>query len=103
MKSSILDKIPNCILDPEGVFKYIQIYVKQTFSEDSKFVIRGYKKCHFHDDNFQDFKRNSYFTLGELDSLGVSKEVEVNCVGGGRVNINPTLKTILVYGYSQGI
>jgi hypothetical protein len=53
MKTNILDKIPNCILDPKGVFKYIQIHVKS--SDDQKHVVRGYKKHPYHDDNFQDF------------------------------------------------
>lgn len=55
MKSNILDKIPNCKLDANGVFKYIQINVKATFSTESKFVVRGYKKHKFHADNFDDF------------------------------------------------
>jgi len=54
--ASILEKIPNVKIDPNGIFKYIQIYVKNPFSGDSKYVIRGFKKYKFHLDNFNDFQ-----------------------------------------------
>ena len=55
MKSNILDKIPNTIIDSHGVFKYIQIYVRSLTSEDYKYVVRGYKKFSFHADNYDYF------------------------------------------------
>jgi hypothetical protein len=55
MKSNILDKIPNVILDPHGVFKYIQISVKCLVSDESKSVVRGYKKYSYHADNYNNF------------------------------------------------
>jgi phosphohistidine phosphatase len=43
------------------------------------------------------------FIVEEVNSLGIGDNVEIKCVGGGRVNIKDDKKTILVYGYSQGI
>jgi hypothetical protein len=40
--------------------------------------------------------------LEELNNLGISDEVQITCVGGGRVNVNDETKKLLVYGYSQG-
>jgi hypothetical protein len=101
--NNILDKIQNCILDTKGVFKYIQIYVKETYSDKSKYVVRGYKKHPYHDDNFQDFTSMLLFNIGEIDNLGLAGAVEFKCVGGGRVNVKDDEKSVLVYGYSQGI
>ncbi len=57
MKSTtnILDRIPNVILDPNGVFKYIQIFVRNTTTNESKHVVRGYNKFKYHADNYADF------------------------------------------------
>ncbi len=38
-------------------------------------------------------------TIEETSGLGIDSE----CIGGGRVNIKENEKSILVYGYSQGI
>lgn len=46
--SEPLDKIPDVIIDPNGVFKYILVYVHDDNSKQSKPIVRGYKKCKFH-------------------------------------------------------
>ena len=53
--SNLLDKIPNVILDPNGVFKYIQIFVRDKSTNESKNVVRGYQKFKFHADNYEFF------------------------------------------------
>lgn len=93
--SNILSKIPDCIIDSNGVFKYIQIYIKDIFENKSKYIVRGFKKYKFHADNFYDF---SNIELPKYDAL---KFIEFECVGGGRLDINQENKTIFVYGYSQ--
>jgi hypothetical protein len=59
MKSSntlnILDKIPSVKLDPNGIFKYIQILIKNKNSGESKHVVRGFGKFKYHADNYDDF------------------------------------------------
>jgi phosphohistidine phosphatase len=94
--SAILDRIQNCIIDSHGIFKYIQIQVKEINDASlSKYVVRGYLKHKFHADNFDDFSK-------EIEnSKDLHKLVEYECVGGGRININKDDKTIFVYGYSQ--
>jgi phosphohistidine phosphatase len=94
-KENILDQIPSCVIDPHGVFKYIQISVVDSNNENnSKIVVRGYTKYTFHVDNYGDFQQ-------EITELDLDKLVEYNCLGGGRININEKNKTIKVYGYSK--
>lgn len=102
--STALEKIPNVIIDSNGIFKYIQIYVRDIFTDESKYVIRGYKKHKFHADNFADFSNSNLIIniiLVELPKLEITKSVEYECVGGGRVDVNESDKRIFVYGYSQ--
>ena len=57
MKSNILDNIPNCKIDSNGVFKYIQIIVQETYdSSNVKYVVRGFKKYSYHKENYADFQ-----------------------------------------------
>jgi len=59
MKSSntlnILDIIPNVKLDQNGIFKYIQILIKNNYTGESKHVVRGFAKFKYHADNYDDF------------------------------------------------
>jgi hypothetical protein len=50
------DKIPNCKIDQEGVFKYIQILIKSSSSNEKKYVVRGYLKYDYHAKNYADFQ-----------------------------------------------
>jgi len=63
MKTSCLDKIKNSKIDQHGVFKYIQIYVRDIFTNEYKNVIRGYKKYKYHADNYSDFVNSKFFYL----------------------------------------
>jgi len=55
MNSSVLPKIKNCLIDLEGVFKYIQIHCTDSATKDSKIVVRGFKICEFHPDIYDKF------------------------------------------------
>lgn len=50
-----LDFIPECLLDEEGLFKYILI--KATIGGDVKFLVRGHARHDFHDDIFQAYRQ----------------------------------------------
>jgi hypothetical protein len=53
--SSILDRIPNVKIDPHGVFKYIQIFIRNPSDNESKHIVRGAKKFSYHADNYDAF------------------------------------------------
>ena len=63
MNSNILGKIKNCIIDNEGVFKYIQINCSENLTKESKIVVRGYKSCSFHADIYEKFQSIILFYL----------------------------------------
>ena len=54
LKSKILDKIKDCIIDNDGVFKYIQVNIKDTSTLESLCVVRGHLIHEYHNDNFDD-------------------------------------------------
>ncbi|KAI1730799.1 janus/Ocnus family (Ocnus) domain-containing protein [Ditylenchus destructor] len=85
-----LASIPNVDIDPSGVFKYILIKVSSKSSDANKLIVRGYQRCSYHADIFDEVKH----------SAGTS--FKLKCLGGGRINHDSTNKKILVYGYSQG-
>ena len=87
--SITLNDIPNVDMDDSGVFKYIQIKLKHTQSEQEKIIIRGYEECEYHADIFD---RVAPF----LQNAGI----QCFCLGGGR--IRRTDEEIFVYGYSVG-
>lgn len=62
LNKKILDTIPNCIIDQDGIFKYIQIRVKSSSTNESKYVVRGYSKYDYHAKNYADFQ-SIYFRL----------------------------------------
>lgn len=106
---NVISLIPNCKLSPHGifffhlgVFKYIQIYVKESLSNEAKYVVRGYLKHAYHADIYATFNCINFINKAELAELKLNNTVESECVGGGRINIDQNKKTILVYGYSQG-
>ncbi len=104
--NKILNIIPDCIIDKDGVFKYVQILVKSLSTHETKYVVRGYAKYDYHAKNFADFKSTlliNTFNLGELNKLGVFKDVSIKCIGGGRIQIDKLKKTIFVYGYSKSM
>ena len=55
-KNKVLDLIPNCIIDQDGIFKYIQIMVKSLSTNEWKHVVRGYRKYDYHAKIYSDFQ-----------------------------------------------
>lgn len=89
-----LKSIPTVSIDSEGVFKYVLIKVHKTeegAADSEKFIVRGFKWGPFHADIYE-------ATQEKIEKLGL----ETECVGGGRIEHNPSEKKLKVYGYSQG-
>ena len=63
LNSKILDKIKDCIIDQDGVFKYIQVNIKDISTAETKCVVRGYLIHEYHSDNFDDLKGMYYIRL----------------------------------------
>ena len=84
---SLKEDIPIVKIDPEGVYKYVQI------SYNNKIYLRGRADCKYHKGIYKKF-------ITELKNAG-KKEVKTKCLGGGRIKTDPQKKTIFVYGYSN--
>lgn len=82
-----LDSIPICSIDPEGVFKYVQIQC------NGKIYVRGRIKCKYHKGVYKTF-------LAELAAINMS-QLKTKVLGGGRMEVNPNEKKISVYGFSN--
>ncbi|XP_041975138.1 14 kDa phosphohistidine phosphatase-like [Aricia agestis] len=90
--SSAANNIPLVDIDPSGVFKYILINVydkEKNEAEPQKVIVRGYKRCEYHADIFD-----------EVQAKHSSLDLEP--LGGGRISHDPENKKIHIYGYSQG-
>ncbi|XP_011188083.1 sex-regulated protein janus-A [Zeugodacus cucurbitae] len=90
MADAKLAAVPSVDIE-EGVFKYVLIKVYGKDESSHKNIVRGYADCQWHSDIYD---RSSESCKG----LGL----ETECLGGGRIEHNPDLKLIKVYGYSQG-
>ena len=89
-------EIKGAILDTEGVFKYIQIDIKNQKTNESKVVIRGWRSSAFHADILAKFE---YQECQDMED-----QLTCSCPGGGRIehtNEEGNHK-IHIYGYSQG-
>ena len=85
---SLPEKIPLVKIDPEGVYKYVQI------SYNNKIYLRGRADCKFHKGIYKKFKT-------ELKNAGKTDFNNAKCLGGGRIKTEPEKKTIFVYGFSN--
>ncbi|CAJ0594044.1 unnamed protein product [Cylicocyclus nassatus] len=83
-----LSNVPDVDIDPSGTFKYVLIKCTDPSSKEEKHIVRGYGRCTFHDDIFQEVRG------------AVGSECKLKCVGGGRIKHGN--KDLFVYGYSQG-
>ncbi|GBP44580.1 14 kDa phosphohistidine phosphatase [Eumeta japonica] len=88
---SALESIPKVDIDPSGVFKYIliEVHKEENNSESSVTIVRGYKRCNYHSDIFDEVQE-------KLESF------DCEPLGGGRISHEPDNKKIHIYGYSQG-
>ncbi|EGT39620.1 hypothetical protein CAEBREN_04563 [Caenorhabditis brenneri] len=94
LRTSILFSPATLLHKPKLIFKKIfrdcRLEVTDSSTKEQKYVVRGYYRCHFHDDILQEVKGSAPSGL------------KLKCVGGGRIKHDDTDKDILVYGYSQG-
>ena len=80
-------------LDEGGKFKYIQIkIVNKKDPNDSRIILRGYKKCKFHDQIYKTFMENANVTLDDPYNYEV--------VGGGKIEFKEDNKKIYLSGQS---
>jgi len=95
MVDTKLEAVPNVDIDEEGVFKYvlIKVYAEQKAdgTEPSKLIVRGYQRCQWHSDIYDEATK-------PIQCLGLDTE----CLGGGRIDHRPSAKKLKIYGYSQG-
>lgn len=93
MSSEIsLDSIPDVKLD-NGRFKYVLIKVHDKQNESlSKLIVRGTASASYHSDIYE----------AEMGRIESNKNLETECLGGGRIIHNPDCGEIKVFGYSQG-
>uniref|UniRef100_A0A914V6T3 14 kDa phosphohistidine phosphatase n=1 Tax=Plectus sambesii TaxID=2011161 RepID=A0A914V6T3_9BILA len=85
-----MDSVENVDIDGSGKFKYILIKVTDKTGKDSKFIVRGYGRCEFHDKIMEEVTS----ALGDKYTL--------DCVGGGKIVHHPDKKQLAVFGESQG-
>jgi len=86
-----MDSIADVDIDASGKFKYILIEIKCPKTKQSKMIVRGYSHCGYHADIFD-----------HVSPAMESKGFHCDCVGGGRIDHDPSRKLLHVYGYSQG-
>lgn len=91
MASSKLDQIPNVDIDPSGRFKYILIQVTDPETKAEKYIVRGYKSCPYHVDILETVEPSIH-----------KLKCKAKCVGGGRILHKPEVRSIFIFGYSQG-
>lgn len=61
MSTSSLEAVPKVDIDPSGVFKYIlmKVYDKEKNNEEPSItVLRGYKRCNYHSDIYDEVNRH---------------------------------------------
>ena len=92
-------EIKGAILDKEGDYKYIQIFIKDTKTFKTKTVVRGYKSCNSHIEILQKFM---YQELQEVPRMSF-KRLLIWCPGGGQIRKTCTdqERKIIVYGTSS--
>lgn len=65
--------------------------MKDPETKAEKYIVRGYKSCEYHADIFD-----------LVEPSIVDHKCKAKCVGGGRIRHDSDVKSILIYGYSQG-
>ena len=91
--SSVLaSSVHEVVIDPSGIFKYIQIRVTGNNGVGERILIRGHTHCKYHDDILQMYRQ---------PLLAISGVTNVTCIGGGRIDIEEG-HGARVYGHSIG-
>ncbi|CAG5116276.1 unnamed protein product [Candidula unifasciata] len=90
-KNPKLMSIPDVEIDKSGKFKYILIKVHDPdMDREFKHIVRGTAKAAYHADIYD-------MVVGQIEDKGLDCEI----LGGGRIEHDPSKKTIKIYGYSQ--
>eukprot|EP00002_Diphylleia_rotans_P011199 TRINITY_DN221_c0_g1_i4.p1 TRINITY_DN221_c0_g1~~TRINITY_DN221_c0_g1_i4.p1 ORF type:complete len:160 (+),score=16.22 TRINITY_DN221_c0_g1_i4:156-635(+) len=71
---SLMDVIPDVVIDEHGVFKYVLIEISDA-SGAKKLIVRGWARAEYHDDIYQEVKQ----TVGP-------KGFRTDIKGGGRIS-----------------
>ncbi|GMR53186.1 hypothetical protein PMAYCL1PPCAC_23381 [Pristionchus mayeri] len=91
MAAKSMEDIKDVDLDNSGVFKYIQVQVTdKKDTSKTKIIVRGYGRCHWHADIFDETKE-------QIDK----KSFKLVPLGGGRIKHDDKKRDIFIYGYSQ--
>ncbi|KAL5012004.1 hypothetical protein ScPMuIL_010555 [Solemya velum] len=91
-KNPKLASIKDVDIDKHGKFKYILIKVHDPEKDrEFKHIVRGTNKAEYHADIYDG-------VVSEIEK----KNLDCECVGGGRINHEHSKKHIQIYGYSQG-
>ncbi|XP_035828762.1 14 kDa phosphohistidine phosphatase-like [Aplysia californica] len=90
-KNPKLISIPEVEIDKNGKFKYILIKVHDPdIDREFKHIVRGTSKAAYHADIYDN-------AVSVIEEKGLDCEV----LGGGRIEHEPSKKSIKIYGYSQ--
>lgn len=82
--------LPEVAID-QGTFKYVLIRVSNVMTGACTVIVRGDTRAPYHNDIFQTAKREAYF---------VDPALELQPLGGGRMEHSPEGKWVKVFGYS---
>ncbi|WIA32279.1 hypothetical protein OEZ86_003125 [Tetradesmus obliquus] len=86
------DQVPQVEVD-EGVFKYVLLRLTDSSSGRSKLLVRGAAAAAYHNHILQ-------HTKGQLQKLCPQGTLQLDVLGGGRIEHHADQKVISVYGYS---
>uniref|UniRef100_A0A0B6ZBJ3 Uncharacterized protein n=2 Tax=Arion vulgaris TaxID=1028688 RepID=A0A0B6ZBJ3_9EUPU len=90
-KNPKLIAIPDVEIDKHGKFKYILVKVHDPdVDREFKHIVRGTAKAAFHADIYD-----------RVSELIEEKGLDCEILGGGRIDHEPSKKSIKIYGYSQ--
>lgn len=96
------DLMANCVslptvdIDNSGTFKYVLLKVNKTGDtkkENATYLVRGHNWADYHADLVEECERQIHDN---------NLDMEVECIGGGRIQHDRGRKNIIVYGYSVG-
>jgi len=88
--------IPVVDIDDNGTFKYVLLQINKASAkkkENATYWVRGHSWADYHVDLVEECE-------GQIRDKNLNLEVE--CVGGGRIRHDRNRKNIVIYGYSVG-
>lgn len=83
-----INNLPEVKVDPRGGFKYIVAVVSDQ-NGNQKTVIRADETCEAH-----------AYIMGDLVEE-VGPEIDIECIGGGRIRVDPDRRTIEIWKFSE--